>query len=359
MENNNDSTGPYVTRSIEVVIRIGVLVFIFGWCFRILSPFLTPVMWGMIIAVTVYPFFRSLSTRLKGRTKLAAALMTLFFILILLLPAWLLADSLIDGVTKLKELYDSGIVIPPPDERVKSWPSFAMPLVDLWQLASQNLQAAAMKFAPQLKTVGTFLLSQLAATGAGVVQFLISIIIAGVFLGFAKESGNTMRNVFVRLAGKQGEIFADTTELTIRNVVKGVLGVAVIQALLAGIGFFVAGVPAAGLWSLFCLILTLVQVGVAPVSIVVIIYMWTTSDTLTAALLTGWLAFVSISDNILKPILLGKGAPVPMLVVLLGSLGGFVANGFLGLFLGPVMLALGYKLFQVWMGGSVEADSRQ
>src|SRR5688572_11925495 len=155
MENNPEGTGAYVTRSVEVVIRIGVLVFIFGWCFRILSPFLTPVMWGMIIAVTAYPFFKTLSTRLRGRRKLAATLMTLFFISLLLLPAWLLADSLIDGVTQLKALYDSGIVIPPPGERVKTWPTFAKPIVDLWQLASENLQAAAMKFAPQLKTVGT------------------------------------------------------------------------------------------------------------------------------------------------------------------------------------------------------------
>jgi predicted PurR-regulated permease PerM len=247
-------------------------------------------------------------------------------------------------------------VIPPPGENLKSWPALTKPIVDLWQLASENLQAAAMKFAPQLKTVGTFVLAQLAATGVGVVQFLISIIIAGVFLGYAKESGSTMTSLFVRLAGKQGESFAETTELTIRNVVKGVLGVAVIQSLLAGIGFFIAGVPAAGLWTLFCLILALIQVGVAPVSVLVIIYMWATADTLTAALLTGWLGFVSISDNILKPILLGKGAPVPMLVVLLGSLGGFVVSGFLGLFLGPVLLALGYRLFEVWMGSETARE---
>lgn len=350
MENNTEGNSSYITKSIEVVIRIAVLTFVFGWCFLILSPFLAPVMWGMIIAVTVYPFFRMLASRLKGRTKLAATLISLFFILLLLVPAWLLGESMIEGITHLKALYDQGIVIPPPDERVKSWPAIMKPVIDLWQLASENLQAAAMKFAPQLKAIGAFILALLAGTGVGILQFLVSIIVAGVFLGYAKEGGDITRKVFIRLAGAQGTHFAEVIELTIRNVVKGVLGVAVIQSLLAGIGFFAAGVPAAGLWTLFCLILALIQIGVAPVSILVIIYMWVTSDTLTAALLTGWLGFVSISDNILKPILLGKGAPVPMLVVLLGSLGGFVVSGFLGLFLGPVLLAMGYKLFQAWLG---------
>jgi predicted PurR-regulated permease PerM len=353
MENQSESSTTYVTRSVEVLIRVGLLIFIFGWCFLILSPFLTPVMWGMIIAVTIHPFYKAFTARLRGRGKLAAVLITLFFISLLLIPAWFLGESLIDGITRLKTLYESGIVIPPPDERVQSWPSVLKPVVDLWQLASENLQAVAVKFAPQLKVAGAFLLSLLAGTGIGIGQFLISIIIAGVFLAYSKESGSAIFRIFVRLAGEQqGGHFAQVTELTIRNVVKGVLGVAVAQTLLAGIGFFVAGVPGAGLWTLFCLILALIQVGVAPVSIGVIIYMWVTADTLTAALLTGWLGFVSISDNILKPLLLGKGAPVPMLVVLLGSLGGFVVSGFLGLFLGPVLLAMGYTLFQTWLGES-------
>lgn len=354
MENNNAGNNTYITRSVEVVIRIGVLIFIFGWCFLILIPFLTPVIWGLIIAVTVYPFFKMLSGKLKGRTKLAAVLITLTFIILLLIPAWLLADSLIDGVTHLKALYESGIVIPPPGERVKSWPSIAKPVIDIWQLASENLQAAAMKFAPQLKVVGTFLLALITSTGLGVLQFLVSIIIAGVLLGYAKEGGQTTRKIFIRLGGAQSAHLADLSELTIRNVVRGILGVAVIQTLLAGIGFFVAGVPAAGLWTLLCLILALIQIGVGPVSVLVIIYMFSTADVLTASLLTGWLVLVSVSDNILKPILLGQGAPVPMLVVLLGSLGGFVVSGFLGLFLGPVLLSLAYKLFLDWLDSSAE-----
>jgi predicted PurR-regulated permease PerM len=142
---------------------------------------------------------------------------------------------------------------------------------------------------------------------------------------------------------------ASITALTIRNVVKGILGVAIIQSTMAAIGFIAAGIPAAGLWVLCCLILAIVQLGTLPVAIITIIYAWSATSTLTATLFTIWMIIVSISDNILKPILLGKGAPVPMLVVFLGAIGGFILSGFIGLFTGAVVLSLGYKLFEVWL----------
>ena len=145
---------------------------------------------------------------------------------------------------------------------------------------------------------------------------------------------------------------ASIAALTIRNVVKGILGVAIIQSILAAIGFIAAGIPAAGLWVLCCLILAIVQIGTLPVAIPVIILAWNGDSTLTATLFTIWMIIVSVSDNILKPILLGKGAPAPMLVVFLGAIGGFILSGFIGLFTGAVVLSLGYKLFEVWMNES-------
>lgn len=156
-------------------------------------------------------------------------------------------------------------------------------------------------------------------------------------------------DLFVRLAGERGADFADISAKTVRNVVKGILGVAIIQSLLAGTGFVVAGVPGAGLWAFFCLMLAIIQIGIFPVVIPVIIYMFYTASTLTAGLLTVWLILVSLLDNFLKPILLGRGAPVPMLVVFLGAIGGFFSMGFIGLFVGAVILSLGFKLFRVWL----------
>jgi predicted PurR-regulated permease PerM len=206
-----------------------------------------------------------------------------------------------------------------------------------------------LKFAPQIKIAGGMALGLLASTGAGVLQLIASIIITGIFLHYAEAGGVTIRKIFTRIAGDQGEHFAELSEVTIRNVVKGILGVAVIQSLLAAIGFVVAGVPFAGLWTVLCLVLAIVQIGVGPVVLGVVIYMFATADALTATLLMVWLILVSISDNILKPILLGRGAPAPMLVVFLGAVGGFIASGFVGLFLGPVILSIGYKLFFVWV----------
>jgi len=151
------------------------------------------------------------------------------------------------------------------------------------------------------------------------------------------------------LAGEQGDHFATVTVTTIQNVVKGFLGVAVIQAIMAGIVFFVAGVPFAGLWSVACLVLAVVQIGIGPIAIPVAIYMFSVSDTTTATVLSIWLLVTLLIDNVLKPILLGKNAPVPMPVVFMGAIGGFILSGFLGLFLGAVVLTIGYKLFLAWL----------
>jgi predicted PurR-regulated permease PerM len=347
---SSNSNKDYVSKAIEITIRLGLLLFIFGWCFLIISPFLSLVVWAVILAVTIHPVFQSLEKRLKGRGTLAATLLTLLFLLVLIIPTWMLGDSLLEGVGKFREAYQNDqLVIPPPGDNVKDWPVIAKPVIEIWTLASQNLEAVMEKFAPQVKAAAGMALGLLASTGIGIIQFIASIILAGVFLNYAKASGGAVRKVFSRLGGEHGEHFADLSEVTIRNVVKGILGVAIIQSLMAGLGFFIAGIPLAGLWTLFCLILAIVQIGVGPVAIGVLIYAWSSLDTLTASLLTGWLVIVSISDNILKPFLLGRGAPVPMLVVFLGSVGGFIASGFVGLFLGPVLMSLGYKLFLMWI----------
>ncbi len=165
----------------------------------------------------------------------------------------------------------------------------------------------------------------------------------------AESGGRVARDLFVRLAGKRGAEFADDAKVTVRNVVKGILGVAIIQALLAGIGFAVAGVPAAGLWAFLCLLLAIVQIGIGPIVIPIIIVMFYKANTVTAAILAVWLVLVMLSDNVLKPILLGRGAPVPMPVIFLGAIGGFMSMGFLGLFVGALVLSVGYKLFKAWL----------
>ena len=347
---------PYLNQAVEIAIRLSLLVALVGWCFMILSPFISLLLWGTIIAVTVSPIHQKLKKRLGGREKLSAILIALVLLAVILVPCVLLAESLFEGIRHFRETYQQGgHLIPPPDQRVDSWPAAAQPIVDIWRLASSSLHTFLIQYKDQLTDVGRWLFSALAGISIGILQFMIAIMLSGVMLVYAKSGGDAVERVFIRLAGKRGEYFVKLSEVTIRQVVKGILGVAFIQATLASIGFFVAGVPAAGLWAVISLVLAIVQIGVGPVVIPIIIYMFSTSDTLTASLFMGWSIMVLLIDNVLKPLLLGRGAPVPMLVIFLGAIGGFVASGFIGLFLGAVILSLTYKLAEEWI--SPEGDT--
>lgn len=350
MDNSPATEQKDLKKLIQIILQLGVLFFIFGWCFRMLAPFLSPILWGMIIAITAYPMFAALRTRLGNRGKVASMLVTLLFLSIVLVPSILLAESLVEGIQHFRETLQEGeSLIPPPGDKVKNWPAFTKPVVDVWQSASGNLQGVAVKYKDQLVSGGKYILGLIGKTGVGILEFVVSILLAGVFLAYSKEGETMLRSIFVKLAGDKGNELAAVSEGTIRSVVKGILGVAFVQTFMAGLGFFIAGVPAAGLWTFFCLIFAIIQVGVGPIVIPVIIYLFNTADTTTAVVFLIWGIIIMISDNILKPILLGRGAPVPMLVVFLGSIGGFIASGFLGLFLGAVILSLGYKLFQTWI----------
>ena len=335
---------------VDTLIRLGVLFFLIGWSFMILRPFVLVLIWAAVIAIATYPLFSLLTKLFRGRKTLAAVVLTLLFLIILILPSWLVTQSVFEEVSHLRELNKQGeLVIPPPGENTATWPAITKPVLDIWRLASENLQEAALKYSDHLKAAGVWFLAAVAGIGMGVLQFVISIIIAGVLLAYSVPIGDAATKIFVKLAGENGKAMGSTTVSTIRSVVKGILGVAVIQATMAGLGFFIAGVPYAGVWTVACLFFAIIQVGAGPIAIPVVIYMFSVSDTLTAVLLAIWIGITLVSDNILKPLLLGRGAPAPMLVVFLGSIGGFITSGFLGLFVGAVILTIGYKLFIIWL----------
>jgi predicted PurR-regulated permease PerM len=351
MESHNPPNPRQITfeKLVDIIIRLAVLLFLIGWCFTILRPFVLILIWAAVIAIAIYPLY-SIFIRVFRKRALASVVLTILFLSVLIVPSWLVTQSLFKEVRHLRELSRQGqLVIPPPGARTADWPSLLQPIVDFWRLASENLQSALTQYSAQLKAAGVWLLAAVAGIGTGILQFVVSIIIAGILLAYSETVGKAATEIFVRLAGKNGEQFAGTTVTTVRSVVKGILGVAVIQAAMAGLGFFVAGVPYAGVWTVACLFFAIIQVGAGPVAIPIMIYMFTATDTLTAVLLAIWLVITLISDNILKPLLLGRGAPAPMLVVFLGAIGGFITSGFLGLFLGAVILTIGYKLFMTWL----------
>jgi len=359
METKDSSLSAYnFEKIVDIIIRLAVLFLLILWCIDIVKPFLLIIAWATVIAISVFPVYSSLVKLLRGKKIIATVILTLLMLSVLILPSVLVTQSLFEGVGHLREIYKEGQpLIPPPGERTANWPAILKPVVDLWQLASDNLQEAAIKYSAQIKVALAFVLALFAGIGKGILQFVGSIIIAGVLLVFSESITNTSRKIFIKLAGKNGHHFAEITVGTVRNVVKGILGVAAIQAAMCGLGFFIAGVPFAGLWTVFCLIFAIIQIGSGPVAIPVAIYMFSVSDTVTATVLAIWLAIALVSDNVLKPLLLGRGAPAPMLVIFLGAIGGFIYNGFLGLFLGAVILTIGYKLFMTWLDSTQNENS--
>ena len=336
--------------AVDITIRLGVLAVLVVWCFQILRPFISPVIWGIIIAVAVYPAYEKLNAKLGDRRKLTAAVMTLAALLIIILPGIQLAVSSVDTLKTLStKLEGQELKVPPPPERVGNWPVIGKSVKNLWQMTSDNLESTLMKFESQMIGFAKWLLKTVFGAAVGLVMFAISLVIAGVLMASAKSGGQMTKKLFVRLAGERGAEFAEISVKTVRSVVKGIIGVSLLQSMLAGLGFAAAGIPGAGLWAFLCLILAIIQIGIGPVIIPVIIYAFSKMSTLTAVILTVWLLLLAISDGPLKAVLMGRGASAPMLVIFLGAIGGFISFGFLGLFIGAVILSVGYKLLEVWL----------
>lgn len=340
----------FLKRALETTIHIGVIVILVAWCFQIVQPFIIPIVWGIIIAVATYPGYCWLLTTLAERRRLAATLLTLFMLVALIVPSMMLTGTLVESVTALaRDLGDGALTIPPPPQIIETWPVIGGRLTNFWSLASVNLQAALQQIAPQLKTFSAWLLSAAAGAGFALLQFIVAIVISGILLAYSENSYKVAHSIAIRLTGKRGPDFANLAETTIRSVARGILGVALFQSLLAGLGFLVAGVPAAGLWTLLCLLFSVIQIGVGVVIIPVLIYMFSTADTFTAVALLIWCIPVTLIDNILKPMLLGRGVKTPMIIIFIGAIGGFIASGIIGLFVGSVVLAFGYELFLTWL----------
>lgn len=229
MINSSQSSDDKVfqARALEAAIRISLLVLLVLWCFNIVRSFILPALWGSIFAVALYPLFLRLQSMLGGREKLTATLMTLVALAILITPTVMLSQSLIESSETLSEEIDAGTLrIPPPSEKVKDWPLVEEQLHQTWSQASTNLEAALEKFRPQLEEAGKKLLAVAAGVGGGLIQFVISIIIAGVLLVYARSGRQAMERIAGRVMGKKGgKDFVDITGATIRSVAQGVLGV--------------------------------------------------------------------------------------------------------------------------------------
>ncbi len=312
------------------------------------------IVWGLIIAIAGYPSYCKLQKLVRGRGGVASILFTVLLLAVLIVPIALLAQTLVDGFQALGvRLHDQTLTIPPPPPSIATWPIVGKRLSDLWRLASDNLSAAIQSFAPQLKMAANGLLAAAAGVGLGVLQFFVSIIIAGFVLANSSQCARVSRSVAIRFFGNKGAEFEALAGATVRSVTNGILGVALIQSLLAGLGFLAVGIPGAGLCTLIFLIAAVLQAGSLAL-VPAVIYVFATAPAAKAVVFLIWCVFVALIDNVLKPLLLGRGVPVPIVVIFLSAIGGFMAIGIIGLFIGPIILSVGYKLFQAWLDQDIE-----
>lgn len=347
---NGDDRGGHVTQLMEAAIRIGLVALMASWCFFIMRPFITLLAWAMVLAIAVFPLHARLTEALHGRAGISAMLITLFMLGFLLTPAFILLDSMTRSAMKLHGQISAGtLVFPAPPENVRLWPLIGERLHEAWSLAEHNLQAALRPFSPQIKILGRGLLAAVADLGFGLLKFCLSLIIAGVLMYKADAGMRLADHIFARLTGGRHEEYVALGRDTVRSVAVGVVGVAMIQSLLAGTGFMVASFPAAGLWAFLVLLMAIIQIPVLLLLMPLCIYAYATMPPTPATILTIWCVLVGLLDNILKPLLFGRGVQVPMLVVLIGAIGGMMLTGIIGLFVGAVVLSLGYKLFWAWL----------
>jgi predicted PurR-regulated permease PerM len=337
-------------RFIELSIRLLVIGLLFYWTITIIQPFATIFVWSGVMAVAFYPLFNKFSALLGGRQIIAASLMTIGGLLLVIGPATWVAFGFIEPVKDLISGIESGnLPIPPPTESVKEWPLIGGQIYDFWELASTNLTSALSMIAPQLKPVGQYMLGMARNAGDGTLKFLLSVILTGFVIASGAQFLAMIRALARRINPSSGDKFVDLAGATINAVSRGVMGVSLGQAVVGGIGIGLAKVPAASLLTMAILVLGIIQIGPLLVVAPVIFWAWTHLNTGPAIALTLCMLTVNYMDNVLKPMLLAHGLSTPMLVIFIGVIGGVIAHGLPGLFVGPVVLAVIWDLGMAWI----------
>ncbi|MFT4613135.1 MAG: putative PurR-regulated permease PerM [Bacteroidia bacterium] len=349
---DNRESEQAAARVVEVAVRIALLGLLAYLCFKVVSPFMTLMLWGIILAVMLYPMHQKLAARLGGKQGRAATVISLIGCAVLIVPMVLLASSVVDHAQEIQtKLNNNELKLEPPSAKVAEWPIVGEKVYGLWSEASENSSQFVEDYKEQIQDLSKKGLTAAKGAFSTVGLFIAALIVAGIMMAWGESGTNAMRRVFSRIAGTDnGPDLQDLSVGTVRSVASGVLGVAFIQAFLFGIGFILAGIPAAGALALIVLMLGILQLPALILSITVISYLWSgDASTVFNVGFTIYFIVAGFSDGVLKPILLGRGVDAPMPVILIGALGGMAVSGFIGLFLGATLLALGYKIFMGWV----------
>jgi predicted PurR-regulated permease PerM len=343
------------SRLLDLLIRGSLIGLLAALCYVVFAPFLTLMVWAMVLAVVLYPLQQSFARWIGGRHGLASTLLVIVGSVLIIVPTAVLMNSFgstVHGV--VDAVQQNTLQVPAPWESVQGWPLVGKKLYALWSKAYADLPGLIQSMQPKIGELARKALSIVANIGIGVLQFLASFIVAGILMAYGEAGASSSGAVFARLVGSErGASFQTLATATIRGVAQGVIGIAFVQAILVGLVLLLAGVPAAGVLAAITLVLSIAQVPALLVIIPVIGYIWASGHYGTgAAVIHSILLLVAgLADNILKPLMLGRGVDAPMPVILLGALGGMASGGILGMFVGATVLALGYQIFKRWVAG--------
>jgi predicted PurR-regulated permease PerM len=344
--------GSEVRAIIDAALRLGLVAALIFVCYKIAEPFIGVLLWAAILAIMMSPLHEQIRRRLGVGAGLSAAIFGLAAVALMLVPTSLVLHSLAQTALGLVSgLRDHTLALPPAPARLSTLPIIGSRLSAAWSLAQSNLPAALRQYEDILKPIALRLAKIGGGLAGGLLSFMLSLILAAILLAYGEPAGRLARDSLSRVTDSeaQGARLTGLIVKTIRSVAQGIIGVAFIQAALVGVGFFAIGLPFAGVLTAVLLVFGIVQGPALLITLPAIIYVFTTHSTLPAGIFAAWTLLASISDNLLKPILLGRGLEAPMPVILIGVIGGVVAGGLLGLFTGPVVLAVGYVLFIDWL----------
>ena len=364
MENNNLLVVEkrLVARFLDMFIRFGLILALASFCYTVFSPFLNMMLWAVILAVTLYPLHQYFATRLGGKQGWSSTLIVLLGIVLIVVPTVLMISSLGESVSvMIDKLSGRAFVIPPPSAHIATIPIVGEKISVLWLKASNDLPGLISNYRTQIGDIAKATLGILASMGGGLLGFILSFIVAGIIMTWGAAGADSARRIAIRLTDEnKGQYLVKLCTSTIRAVAQGVIGVALIQALLVGVIMIVAGIPAVGIFFILALILGIAQIPVILVTAPAIALMWSLGDHGTAMniVYTILLIVAGMADNVLKPLMLGRGVDAPMPVVLLGALGGMAASGILGMFIGATLLSIGYRIFMSWVNDGQVGDSQ-
>ena len=355
MQSKNEAGNPMTSGEFtDTMIRIGIITLTAVLCFRVFGPFLALMLWALILAITLYPLHQIIARRLAGKQGRAATLIVLIGVLLIGTPLVMLSGSITNHAQDLAAAHKNQTLnIPAPAPSVAEWPVIGKKVYKFWNGAATNLPVFLKENKTTVKTVVKHIVAASLSAVSGVFLFIGSLIIAGIMMAWGRSGSAALQQIMCRITGpEKGPELHKLSALTVRSVAAGVIGVALIQALILGVGFMFAGIPGAAILAVVVMLIGILQLPALVISVPVIAYMWIGGDASNThnIVWTIYLLVGGTADNILKPLLLGRGVNVPMPVILMGALGGMVSAGIVGLFVGAVLLAIGYQVFMEWVG---------